>query len=87
LELDTDNSENREMKSYEGDRSTVGRILTWIVIGVLAIVAIKVALALAGMVLGFTFVALFTIGPVVLIGWLIVKALRHFSRDPYDATV
>ncbi|MEX2571155.1 MAG: hypothetical protein WD737_07595 [Gemmatimonadota bacterium] len=58
------------------------KIVVWTAIGLMAIVALKVILAIAGFVIGIGFLALFTIGPILLVGWLVVKALRYFTRDP-----
>lgn len=70
------------------DRLTIGTVLTWIVIGILAIVAIRIALHLAGIVLGIFGVVLgiaafllFTLGPIILVGWLAMKAWKAFTRE------
>ena len=70
------------------NRSLFGRILTWTVVGILALVALKIAvrlagfvIGLAGMVLGLAMFVLFTVGPVVLLGWLAVKAWKAFTRE------
>lgn len=70
------------------NRSLFGRILTWTVVGILALVALKIAvrvaafaIGLAGMVLGVAMFVLFTVGPIVLLGWLAVKAWKAFSRQ------
>jgi hypothetical protein len=66
--------------------SWIGTLLSWLVIAVLAVVALKVGLALAGMAIGLVFFLLFTVGPIVLVGWLVVKLLRIFTRDDdYEA--
>ena len=67
------------MSDYTNGGSTVGSVVKWIIIGILAIVTIKVGLAIAGLVIGFGFFALFTLGPLLLIGWLVLKAIRIFS--------
>lgn len=68
-------------------RTTIGTVLTWAVLGLLAFVALKLALrvlgvlvGVAGMVFGLITFLAFTIGPIVLVGWLAVKAWRAFSR-------
>lgn len=68
------------MSDYTNGGSTVGTVLKWIIIGILAIVVIKVGLAIAGLAIGFGFFALFTVGPILLIGWLVLKVLRSFSN-------
>ncbi|HUE97377.1 MAG TPA: hypothetical protein VMN39_12005 [Longimicrobiaceae bacterium] len=68
------------MSDYTNGGSTVGTVLKWIIIGILAIVVIKVGLTITGLVIGFGFFALFTVGPILLIGWLVLKVLRSFSN-------
>jgi hypothetical protein len=57
-------------------------VLTLLVIAVAAIIGLKVVLAIISMAIGFFFTVLFTLGPVLLVGWIILKALRHFTREP-----
>lgn len=76
-----------EMNTYGNESGVAGKIVTWFLIGVLAVVALKVGLAVAGFVIGIGFFALFTLGPIVLIGWLIVKALRYLTREPREIAV
>lgn len=75
------------MSTYGSQESLLKRILTWLVIGVLAIVALRVALVLFALVLRFGMFALFTIGPILLVGWVILRALRYFSRDRQEIIV
>ena len=75
------------MSTFEQEGSKVGKIVTWLLIGILAIVAIKVGLAIAGFLIGLGFFALFTVGPILLVGWLVWKALRYFSRETGDVTM
>lgn len=71
-------------------KSLLGRILTWTILGVLAVVAFRLALrviaflvGLAGMVLGLVMFLVFTLGPIVLLGWLAVKAWNAFTRQEH----
>lgn len=64
------------------ERSLLSRVVTWTLLAVLAIVAIKVVLHLVGVVLGLTGFLLFTVAPIVLVGWLALKAWKAFSREP-----
>lgn len=60
-----------------GDGSSLlSRIITWTIIGVLAIVALKIVFG----ILGFAAFLLFTLAPIILIGWLAVKAWQAFSQ-------
>lgn len=69
--------------------SLLSRIVTWTVIGILAILAFKVArwllgflFGMVGMVLGLALFLLFTVGPILLVGWLVVKAWDAFTKEP-----
>ncbi|CAN5743429.1 hypothetical protein BH23GEM3_BH23GEM3_10630 [soil metagenome] len=65
--------------------SWIGRLLTWIVIAFLVIAAVKVSFAVVGVLTGVAFFFLFTVAPLVLVGWLAVKVVRYFLRgDEYD---
>ena len=64
------------------ERSLLSRVVTWTLLAVLAIVAIKVVLHLVGVVLGLAGFLLFTVAPVVLVGWLAIRAWKAFSREP-----
>ena len=68
--------------------SLLGRIVTWTIVGILAVVALKIAvrligivMGLAGMVFGVAMFFLFTVGPLILLGWLAMKAWKAFVRD------
>lgn len=63
-------------------KSLLSRIVTWTILGVLAILALKLALRLLGVVLGLVGFVLFTVGPILLIGWVAVKAWKAFAREP-----
>ncbi|MEX2584365.1 MAG: hypothetical protein WD766_13940 [Gemmatimonadota bacterium] len=69
------------MSTYGNGSGMLGRIGTWFVIGVVAIVALKVGLVVAAFTIRLGFVALFTLGPILLIGWLVIKALRYLTRE------
>jgi hypothetical protein len=56
-----------------------GRIVAWAIIGFVAIVAIKIVLGLLGIVLGFAAFLLFTVAPILLVGWLAMKAWNAFT--------
>ena len=68
-------------------KSLLVRIITWTVVGLLALIVIKLAVrllgflvGLAGMLLGLLMFLVFTAGPIVLIGWLTVKAWQALTR-------
>ncbi len=67
--------------------SFLRNVVVWMLIGILAIVAIKVGLALAKVAVSLLFFAVFTLGPILFVGWLVLKALRYFTRNGSEATV
>lgn len=71
-------NENR----HDGGGGWLGTAVRWLVIGVVAIMAFKLVLAILGAVLGMGAFLLFTIAPVVLVGWVLWKAVEAFSRRP-----
>jgi hypothetical protein len=75
------------MSTYGESDGLVKRILTWLVIGILGIVALRLALVLLGIVFKFGSFAIFTLGPILLVGWLVLKALRYFTRDRSEIVV
>jgi hypothetical protein len=60
--------------------SLAGRIMTWAILAIIAVLALKLLLGLFGMVLGLAGFLLFTVAPVALLVWLGVKAWQAFSR-------
>lgn len=72
------------------NRTLLGRIVTWTVLGVLAVIALKIAfrlvgfvVGLAGVALGIVMAAVFTLGPIVLLGWLAMKAWQAFTNKEH----
>lgn len=63
-----------------GNTSLVGKVVMWIVVGIAAIIAIKIVLGLLGMVLGLAGFVLFTVAPIILLGWLAMKGWQAFTR-------
>lgn len=61
--------------------SLLGKVVTWTIIGIGAILALKIAVSLLGMVFGLTVFLLFTVGPILLLGWLAMKAWKAFARE------
>jgi hypothetical protein len=60
--------------------SLLGRIITWAIIGFVAILALKLILGVVGFALGLAGFLVFTVAPVLLLGWLALKAWQAFSR-------
>jgi hypothetical protein len=61
---------------------TTGKILTWIALAILMIVALKAAVWVVGATVGLAMTLLFTIGPILLLGWIVVKIFQHFGDKP-----
>jgi hypothetical protein len=64
------------------DNSPVATLIKWAILVVVAVVALKLVLGLLGIVLGFAAFLLFTVAPIVLVGWLIMKAWQAFTKEP-----
>jgi hypothetical protein len=64
------------------NNSPFGTLVKWAILVVVAVVALKLALGLLGIVMGFAAFLLFTVAPIVLVGWLIMKAWQAFTKEP-----
>jgi hypothetical protein len=64
----------------DGERSLLGTMISWFFVALLAIAALKLAFWVFGAALGIGTWLLFTVGPILLVGWLIVKIFRALSR-------
>lgn len=73
------------MTTYNGDKSLLSKMITWFFVALLAIAALKLAFWVFGAALGLGAWLLFTFGPVLLVGWLVVKLYRAMTRPrTYD---
>lgn len=61
-------------------KSLFATIATWALIGIVAVIALKLVLGLVGVVFGFAGFLLFTVAPILLLGWLALKAWQAFAR-------
>ena len=68
------------MSTNDGERSLLGTLVSWFFVALLAIAALKLAFWVFGAALGIGTWLIFTVGPILLVGWLIVKIVRHLSR-------
>ncbi len=73
----------------EESKSLLSRVVKWIILALLVVLAIKIIgsllaflLGMVGMAFGVVGFLLFTVGPIVLIGWLAVKAWKAFAKEP-----
>jgi hypothetical protein len=57
------------------------KLLTGSVLAVIGLITVRVLTALFGAVMGFLSFVLFTVLPIVLIGWLIMKVFKSLSKD------
>lgn len=57
------------------------RLLTGSVLAVIGLITVKVLMALFGAVMSFGSFLLFTVLPVLLIGWLVLKVLKGVSKN------
>jgi hypothetical protein len=64
-----------------GSGSLLGTLFTWVLILILAAVAIKIALWILGVAIGVTFFVLFTVAPLLVIGWIVMKILQSRSSS------
>lgn len=69
--------------TYRDDRSLLGRLLTWFFVALLAIAALKLAFWVVGVALGIGTWILFTVGPILFVGWLVLKIVRRLG-EPAD---
>ncbi|MEJ2215029.1 MAG: hypothetical protein P8099_00300 [Gemmatimonadota bacterium] len=62
------------------------KILKWVVIGFLAIVALRMVFGLLGFAAGLVFFLVFRIGPLALVIWLGWKAWKYFTAPEKEET-
>ena len=72
------------MSTYDGEKSWLGKLVTWFFIALLVLAALKLGFWVFGAALGIGAWLFFTIGPILLIGWLVVKLFRFLTRPRYD---
>jgi len=61
------------------------RLLTGSVLAVIGLITVKVLMAVFAALAGFLSFVFFTVLPIVLIGWLILKVVKHLTRDKKPA--
>jgi hypothetical protein len=60
------------------------KVLTGSVLAVIGLITVKVVMALIGAVTGL-FSFLVSLLPILLVGWLVLKVLKHFTKDKKPA--
>ncbi|HEX5521065.1 MAG TPA: hypothetical protein VFX29_05185 [Longimicrobiaceae bacterium] len=73
------------MMSQNGD-SLLGTLLKWFLIAIVAVAAIKLSFWVLGVVFGIGGFLLFTVAPLVVAGWLVMKVVKMLRRkdDGFD---
>lgn len=66
------------------NRTLLQQIVTWTIVGILAVLALKLVAGILGMAFGLVSFLLFTVGPILLVGWLAVKAWKAFAKEPRE---
>jgi len=67
------------LMSQNGD-SLLGTLLKWFLIAIVAVATIKLAFWVLGVVIGVGGFLLFTVAPLLLAGWLVMKVVRMLRR-------
>ena len=62
------------------ERSTLARLITWLIVGVLVVLAFRVLMVLLRVGVGIAWWLFVTIVPLILIGWLALKAWERYGR-------
>jgi hypothetical protein len=61
------------------------RLLTGSVLAVIGLITVKVLMALFGALTSFVSFFFLTVLPILLIGWLLLKVIKHLSKDKKPA--
>jgi len=62
------------------------KLLTGSVLAVIGLITVKILMGVLGAVTGFVSFVLFTLLPILLIGWLVLKVVKHLTRDKNTVT-
>lgn len=68
------------MSTYGNGGSLLGRLVTYFLVALIAIAAIKMAFWVFGAALGLGAFILFTVGPILLVGWIVFKVFGWLTR-------
>ncbi len=68
------------MGTYNEEKSLLGKLITWIVVALVAIAVLKLAFWVVGVAFGLGAWLIFTFGPILLVGWVVMKIIRYFNR-------
>jgi hypothetical protein len=73
------------MTTYSGEKSTMGMLIKLLVVALLLVAGLKLAFWVVGVTLGIGAFLLFTVAPILLVGWLLLRLVRWVTR-PRGAT-
>ncbi len=57
------------------------KLLTGSVLAVIGLITVRILMAVVGAVAGFVSFLLFTVLPILVIGWIVLKVLKQVDRD------
>lgn len=64
----------------QNSRNGLSTVFTWFIVGIAAIFAVRISFMLLGPLMRVALFLLFTFGPILLAGWIVVRILRRFAR-------
>lgn len=68
------------MGTYNGEKTLLGKLVTWLFVALVAIAVLKMAFWVVGVAFGLGAWLLFTLGPILLVGWVVIRIVRYLSR-------
>jgi hypothetical protein len=66
--------------STHGEKSIIGTLVKLLLVALLLVAVLKLAMWVLGVAMGIGALLLFTVAPIVLVGWLALKFLRYVTR-------
>lgn len=64
----------------EAERSKLARVITWLIVGVVVLILVRLLFALLRVSVGIVGWLLFTVLPLILLGWLAMKLWDRYRR-------
>lgn len=64
----------------EVERSKLARLITWLIVGVVVLVLVRLVFALLRVSVGIVGWLLLTVVPIILLGWLATKLWDRYQR-------
>ena len=78
------------MGAYDGEKTLLGKLVTWFFVALLVIAALKLAFWVVGVAFGIGAMILWLllrIAPILFVGWLAIKLYRWLTRPSSDYPV